>query len=322
MRLLITGGTGFLGKHVVERVKESSFIQTIWAPSSSELNLEGNYMRIYESVRDFRPDVILHMAARCGGILANKNNPASFLHQNIDMTSNLFHVSRLTLVKKIYTLGSVCSYPKFCPAPFNEDDIWNGYPEETNAPYGIAKRVQLMFSQTYRQEFDIGGAHLIPVNLYGPGDHFDLTNSHVIPALIRKFDDAITNDKPEVKCWGTGTATREFLYAGDAADGIVSAIEKKLDTDQPINLGTGREISIKDLAYLLKDLMGYEGQIVFTGEVSDGQPRRMLDVSRARKLLGWYARTDFKNGLTKTIEWWKKNKDDIIASENHVGDVP
>lgn len=310
MRLLITGGTGFLGKHVMEAINKSYLgSQNVWAPNSLELSLdepEG----AWEDIRSFNPDVILHMAAKCGGILANKNSPADFLHANVDMASLIYHAA-IQNECAVYTLGSVCAYPKFCPVPFKEDDIWNGYPEETNAPYGIAKRVQLMLGQAYRHQYGIKGAHLIPVNMYGEYDHFDLTNSHVIPALIRKFDNAIVNKLPQVECWGTGEATREFLYAADCAEAIVAALEQKLDTDLPINLGTGKEISIRDLANLVSDLMGYNGQIVFTGNVSDGQPRRMLDVTRAKAMLGWRASTEFRTGLARTIEWYRANKQNI-----------
>lgn len=310
MRLLVTGGTGFLGKHVSEAMGKSYLAtQHVWMPSSKELDLSDRE-EAWEAISSFNPDVILHMAAKCGGILANRNSPADFLHDNLDMAS-LIYRSAKQLRCAVYTLGSVCAYPKFCPTPFEEDDIWNGYPEETNAPYGIAKRVQLMLGQTYRQQYGIKGAHLIPVNMYGEYDHFDLTNSHVIPALIRKFDTAIVNKLPQVECWGTGEATREFLYAADCAEAIVAAIEQKLDTELPINLGTGKEISIKELAHLVSDLMGYDGEIVFTRNVSDGQPRRMLDVTRAKAILGWRASTTLKNGLTRTIEWYRRNKENI-----------
>lgn len=321
MKILITGGTGFLGKHIAKEMKKDIALHSqVWAPSSKELSVL-NVDSIYEIVQ-YAPDIILHMAAKCGGILANKNSPADFIHQNIDMASNIFcaakALKRTGTDVKVYTLGSVCAYPKFCPAPFKEDDLWNGYPEETNAPYGIAKRVQLMLSRTYRQQYGIGGAHLIPVNMYGEHDHFDLTNSHVIPALIRKFDDAIYSGKSHVDCWGTGEATREFLYAGDCAEAIVGAIQQNLDTDKPINLGTGQEISIRDLAYLISELMEFDGQIVFNGSVSDGQPRRMLDVTRAREILGWNAKTTFKSGLTKTIDWYRANKATIKENEGRV----
>jgi GDP-L-fucose synthase len=309
MKLLVTGGTGFLGKHIVDTLFESSFIQHKWAPNSKELNL--NSPECIWSMSQYRPDVILHMAAVCGGILANKNSPADFLHKNMDMASNVFKYARDFNVKYVYTLGSVCAYPKFCPVPFKEDDLWNGYPEETNAPYGISKRLLLMLGQTYRQQYGIGGAHLIPVNMYGEHDHFDLTNSHVIPALIRKFDDAITQGTDHIQCWGTGNATREFLYAGDCATAIVRAIEHKLDTDLPINLGVGKEISILDLSALIGELMGFEGKILFNSDELNGQPRRMLDVTRAKQMLNWEACTSLQTGLKRTIEWYRQNKKSV-----------
>lgn len=311
MKILVTGGTGFLGKHVVGKLQASK--HQVDAPSSKELDLteESGIFYKLEDPRE-RPDVILHMAALCGGILANKNRPASFLQVNIDMASNLFAAAKQFGCKRIYTLGSVCAYPKFCPTPFKEDDLWNGYPEETNAPYGMAKRVLLMMGNTYRIQHGFSGAHLIPVNLYGEHDHFDLTNSHVIPALIRKFDNAIEQNLPQVECWGTGEATREFLYAGDAATAITKAILSGFDSELPVNLGTGKDISIKDLAYLIRDLTGYNGKIVFTGEVSDGQPKRMLDVSRAKQLLNWQAETKLEDGLIKTINWFRSNKHSLI----------
>lgn len=309
MKLLITGGTGFLGQHVSSRlIKETDeyYIRFI-TPSSSQLDLT-NRLSTINFILDYKPDVILHMAALCGGILANKKRPADFLHKNLDMSSNIFDAALKAKCQYIYTLGSVCSYPKYCPTPFKEDSLWNGYPEETNAPYGIAKRVLLMLSQTYREQYNIGGAHLIPVNLYGEHDHFDLTNSHVIPALINKFTNAKEKKLPYVECWGTGEATREFLYAGDAAQAIVKSVLSNLDYEQPINLGTGVDISIKELANLIKGMTNYKGEIHFTGEVSDGQPKRVLDVSRAKKMLDWAAETNLIEGLQKTINWYRSDR--------------
>jgi GDP-L-fucose synthase len=302
MKILVTGGNGFLGKHLLPKLTASE--HEVFAPNSKVLNLLDR-TSCYNVIGKYEPDVILHMAALCGGILANKNSPAEFLHQNVDMTSNIFLISKVMGIRKIYTLGSVCAYPKYCPAPFKEDDLWNGYPEETNAPYGMAKRLQLLMGQTYRQQYGIGGAHLIPVNLYGEHDHFDPINSHVIPALIRKFIAAERMEHPVVECWGTGEATREFLYAGDAADAISKAVLTGFDSPLPINLGTGKDISIKDLVEWIADIVNFQGEIVFTGEVSDGQPKRMLDVSRAKELLGWTANTMFDTGLRRTIDWYR-----------------
>lgn len=301
MRILVTGGTGFLGKHVSAELNKSN--NDIFTPSSKDLDLT-NRRKTELYINDLKPDAILHMAALCGGILANKNSPADFLHKNVDMGSNIYYAAMQVGCKKIYSLGSVCGYPKYCPTPFQEDNLWNGYPEETNAPYGMSKRLLLMMHQTYRAQYGFKGAHLIPVNLYGEYDHFDLVNSHVIPALINKFTTAVKNNSPYVECWGTGEATREFLYAGDAAAAISKAVLTDFDSDLPINLGTGKEISIKDLAHLIKDLTGYTGDIVFNGTVSDGQPKRMLDVSRAKELLGWTADTSLRSGIAKTISWY------------------
>ena len=311
MRVLVTGGTGFLGNHVVPKLKE---IHEVWAPSSKELNVL-DFPNFEDSVRCYHPDVILHMAAKCAGILGNRINPADFLRDNTQMGLNVYEAARLHKIERVYSLGSVCAYPKFCPAPFKEDNIWNGPAEETNFPYGQSKRTLMMLGQTYRQQYNMKGAHLIPVNMYGEYDTFDLTYSHVIPALIRKFDTAICLDSPRVECWGTGEATREFLYAGDCSEAISKAIDNGLDTNLPINLGIGTDISIKDLAYLIGELTGFKGEIVFTNEVSDGQPKRLLDVTRAKEMLGWTAKTDLRAGINKTIAWFKENKQNIIAAD-------
>jgi GDP-L-fucose synthase len=309
MKILVTGGTGFLGKHVQSAFSKSK--NELWFPSSKDLDLLDPRAS-EEAIAYIRPDAILHMAAVCGGILANKNSPADFLHKNLDMASNIFHAARKVGCKYVYTLGSVCAYPKHCRTPFIEENLWDGYPEETNAPYGISKRLLLMLGKTYQEQYGIGGTHLIPVNMYGEHDHFDLTNSHVIPALIRKFDNAIVNNLPVVECWGTGQATREFLYAGDCAQAIVKAVECGLTTEVPINLGMGQDISIKDLALLLADLTGYLGDIKFTGEVSDGQPKRLLSVIRAQNLLDWKATTTLRDGLVRTIRWYRANKQSLV----------
>lgn len=304
-RILVTGGTGFLGKHVVPKLETNQY--EVWAPSSKELDML-DFAKFEDNVMRYHPDVILHMAAKCAGILGNRINPADFLRDNTQMALNVYEAARIHGIKKVYSLGSVCAYPKFCPTPFKEDDIWNGAAEETNFPYGQAKRTLLMLGQTYRQQYKMGGAHLIPVNMYGEYDSFDLIYSHVIPALIHKFVNAVDKDLPTVECFGSGNATREFLYAGDAAEAIVKAVETGLDTDLPINLGTGQDISIKDTAILIATLTDYKGEITFSGGL-DGQPKRMLDVSRAKKMLNWKAETSFLEGLLRTISWYRQNSD-------------
>ena len=308
MRVVVTGAgpNGFLGNHVKKAFEKHDAIFV----GSKDYDLmcvdDVMFMLI-----DHTPNVIVHMAAACGGILANKNSPADFLAKNTLMNINLFNAvkcireSNPDVGEYVYTLGSVCAYPKYCPIPFKEDDLFNGYPEETNAPYGVAKRHLYMMGKTCREQYGIKGAHLIPVNLYGPHDHFGLTNSHVIPALINKFTFAVKMSLPFVECWGTGEATREFLYAGDCAEAIVKAVDQQLDTPLPINIGTGKDISIKDLAYLVAELTSFNGQIKFTGDVSDGQPRRRLDVSRAKEMLGFEATTELREGLVKTIAWYQ-----------------
>lgn len=310
-KILVTGGTGFLGKHVVPKLKEQ---HEVIAWSSKQLDVL-DFEHFEFIVGNDKPDVILHMAAKCAGILGNRINPADFLRDNTQMALNVYEAARIHNIEKVYSLGSVCAYPKFCPAPFKEDDIWNGAAEETNFPYGQAKRTLMMLGQTYRQQYNMKGAHLIPVNMYGEYDTFDLTYSHVIPALIRKFEEAIRNNNKVVKCWGTGEATREFLYAGDCAEAISKVINDGLDTNLPINLGVGNDISIKDLACLISNLTGFQGEIVFTNEVSDGQPKRILDVSRAKEMLGWSAKTNFEDGLLRTIQWYRDNRQQIIEQD-------
>lgn len=305
-KVLVTGGTGFLGKHVVSKLEQHFGVENICAPSSKELNLLNSQTSFWDIAQEY-PDIILHMAAKCGGILANKNSPADFLRDNTQMGLNVYEVARKLNIQRVYSLGSVCMYGMNCPVPFKEDDIFNQYPESTNAPYGQAKRTLMMLHQTYRQQYGLKGAFLIPVNLYGSGDAFDLTNSHVVPALINKFVNAQKNNTPYVECWGTGTATRELLFVEDAAEAIANCVINKFDSELPINLGTGQDISIKALAETIKELTNYKGEIVFTGDVSDGQPKRRLDVTRAKELLNWEAKTSLEEGLTKTIQWYKNN---------------
>lgn len=306
-KILITGSRGFLGNHVLNQLYNSNL--TIIAPSSKELNLL-NRSQLDQFMYEEKPEIVLHMAAVCGGLLANKNSPAEFLTANTQMGLNVYEsaVKYNHKIERIYSLGSICMFPKYCPIPFKEDDLWNGMPEETNFPYGQAKRTLLLLSQTYRQQFGIKGGHLIPVNMYGPEDSFDSVNSHVIPALIKKFIAAKENNLPEVLLWGTGNASREFLYVKDCATAISKAVSSGFDSPLPVNLGTGQEITIKDLASTIKQLTSYSGEIVFTNEVGDGQPRRCLDVQRAKDLLDWSADTSLKEGLIKTIEWYTQNK--------------
>lgn len=319
MKILVTGGTGFLGQHVKKEFEKHAVTTIYISATYRDGHIACDLVDIEEvrnAVYVTSPDVILHMAALCGGILANRNSPADFLTTNLKMGLNVFDVAKtyqedFNKKIKVYTLGTVCGYPKHCPVPFKEDDLWNGYPEETNAPYGHAKRTLLMLQNTYRQQYGIGGAHLIPVNLYGEHDHFNLTNSHVIPALIRKFIDAAENNKNKVELWGTGSATREFLYAGDAAKAIVDAMINKLDTELPINIGAGRDISIRELAEQIAKLCGYKGEIVYDSTKPDGQPKRMLDVLRAKKLLEFDAKTSLLKGLVKTICWYQENRNNI-----------
>jgi len=307
MKILVTGAGGFLGHHLLKELRAVNPKTFILSPRSAQLDLlDRDSTCDYVGAR--APDVILHMAALCGGILANQNSPADFLHANVDMATNIFYAAKESGCKSVYSLGSVCAYPKFCPVPFKEDNLWDGYPEETNAPYGMAKRLLMMLGQTYRQQYGFTGAHFIPVNMYGEHDHFDLVNSHVIPALLNKFVTGVKNNSAYVECWGTGEATREFLYAGACVHAIVQAVTTGFDCAEPINLGTGQDISIRDLAYLIKDITGFTGEIVFNGTVSDGQPKRMLDVSRAQKYLSWNATTTLREGIKKTYEWYKATR--------------
>lgn len=306
MKLLITGGNSFLGKHVLKRFDEKHISYV--ASRSTELNLL-DFGKLYKYLSENQPTTVLHMAAITGGILGNSNNPAQYLYDNTQMALNIFEVSRFCGIKNIYSLGTVCAYGNLCPIPFKEENIWEGgAPEITNRPYSQAKRTLMMLGETYRQQYGFTGAHLIPINLYGEYDKFDLINSHVIGALINKMVNAQEKGIKIVECFGTGTASREFLYAGDCADAIVKAVMMELDSEVPINLGIGKDILIKDLAYLLKELIGYEGDIVFTGAVSDGQPKRRLDVSRAKALLNWEATTDLRAGLIRTIDFYRATK--------------
>jgi GDP-L-fucose synthase len=302
--IFITGGNGFLGHHIIKELNK--FNIEYLAPKSSEVNLL-NYTQLCDYLAYHKPDTILNMAALCGGIFANKNSPADFLRDNTYMALNVYEAARINNITNIYSLGSVCAYPVNCPVPFKENDIWNGPAEITNFPYGQSKRTLLMLGQTYRAQYAFTGAHLIPVNMYGPHDSFDDEKSHVIPALIKRFVNAVDNNLSIVECFGTGSATREFLFAADCAEVIIKAIINNFDSDLPINLGVGKDITIKDLSLLIANLTGYKGDIVFSGGLN-GQPKRLLDVSRAKQILNWEATTSLQDGLKQTIEWYQTNK--------------
>ncbi len=317
MRLLITGANGFLGRHVQGAIDDYAdtmleSLDEVFTPTSKECDLTNISSTMLFFERE-RPDVVLHLAAICGGIGFNKRNSADVIQLNLAMAVNLFEAVHKYEPQYVYTAGSVCSYPRNCPIPFKEDDLWNGYPEETNAGYGFSKKALLMLQQEYRKQYGTKGAHFVLVNLFGPHDNFNLNDSHVIAALINKFVSAVDNKESVVECWGTGNATREFFYVEDCAEILVKIIFTQLDCELPINLGTGKDISIHDLAYDIAKLTGFQGDIVFTGEESDGQPKRQLDVTRAQKKLGWSASTNLTTGLIKTIDWYQNNRDTIPA---------
>ena len=300
-RVTVTGGAGFLGSFVVARLRDRG-CEDVFVPRSREYNLVEmeSVKRLY---RDARPDIVIHLAARVGGIGANRANPAKFFYDNLLMGVQLMEQARSSNIEKFVAIGTVCSYPKFTPIPFREDNLWDGYPEETNAPYGLAKKMLLVQSQSYRAQYGFNSIFLVPVNLYGPGDNFDLEQSHVIPALIRKCLEAKEGGRQEIVCWGDGTPTREFLYVEDCAEAIVLATER-YDRSDPVNLGTGKEISIKNLTEQIAELTGFHGNIVWDTSKPNGQPRRCLDTRRAKDLFGFVASTGFRAGLQKTIEWY------------------
>jgi len=302
-RVVVTGGSGFLGSFVVERLRAHGAAQII-VPRSSEYNLVDS-ATAGRLIADARPDIILHLAARVGGIGANREHPADFFYQNLMMGTQLMHEAWRAGVEKFVTIGTVCAYPKFTPVPFKEDDLWNGYPEETNAPYGLAKKMLLVQGQAYRQQYGFNAIYLLPVNLYGPGDNFDPRSSHVIPALIRKCIEARDSGASEIIAWGDGSPTREFVYAEDTAEGIILAAERYND-GEPVNLGSSYEISIKELTELIARLTGFQGQITWDTSQPNGQPRRKLDISRARDWFGFTATTRFEDGLRKTIAWYEQ----------------
>ena len=312
-RITITGGEGFLGRHLIRKMKGKGYKHLYIAdiPKYDLVKLE-DIRRMYN---DSKPDIVIHLAAKVGGIGFNQENPAPLFYENLMMGIQLLHEGYLRNIEKFVAIGTICAYPKHTPVPFKEEDLWNGYPEETNAPYGLAKKMMLVQSQAYRKQHAFNSIFLLPVNLYGPGDNFDPKSSHVIPALIKKCVDAMSNNEsritnndrpPEVVVWGTGKATREFFYVEDAAEAIVLAMERYNKSD-PVNIGAGFEISIKELVELIVELTDFKGRIIWDKLKPDGQPRRMLDTTKAHKEFGFKAKTDFKEGLRKTIEWYKKS---------------
>ena len=303
MRTLVTGGGGFLGTHVVERLQAEGIEPIVARRRQYDLTRWDDTERLFA---DAKPELVVHLAAEVGGIGANRDNPGRYWYSNLMMGAHVIEQSRLHGVDKLLVLGTVCAYPKFAPVPFNEDDLWNGYPEETNAPYGVAKKTLLVGAQGYREQYGLNAIFLLPVNLYGPRDNFHPTNAHVIPDLIRKMSDAQARGEREVVLWGDGSPTREFLYVDDAAEGIVLAA-LRYDQPEPVNLGTGEEISIKDLAELIGEATGYEGEIVWDTTKPNGQPRRKLDTTRAKELFGFEARTPFREGIARTVAWYREH---------------
>jgi GDP-L-fucose synthase len=305
-RVVVTGGAGFLGSFLVERLRAKD-CRAIVVPRSKDYDLVemDAVRRLYA---DAKPDVVIHLAARVGGIGANQANPGRFFYDNLMMGTQLIEVGRQLGIKKFVAIGTICAYPKYAPIPFKEDDLWAGFPEETNAPYGLAKKMMLVQSQAYRQQYGFNSIVLFPVNLYGPRDNFDLETSHVIPALIRKCAEAQQNGKPEIVLWGDGTPTREFLYVEDAAEGILLAAEQYNDS-RPLNLGTGEELSIKALAGIIAAEVGFHGRILWDPTKPNGQPRRCLDISRIKQTIGFQPTHSLRDGLKKTIQWYRANLD-------------
>lgn len=302
--ILVTGAAGFLGSHLVQKLKEKGS-KNIFIPTHDKFDLreKQDIIRVYEEAH---PDIVIHLAARVGGIGANMKYPGEFFYDNLIMGIQVMEYARRYSVEKFVGLGTICAYPKFTKVPFKEEDLWNGYPEETNAPYGLAKKMLLVQAQAYRKQYGFNAIYLLPVNLYGPGDNFHPEYSHVIPGIIRKCFEAIENKQDEIVLWGTGKPTREFLYVEDCAEAICLAAER-YNKSEPVNIGSGREMSIKDLAKLIVELTGFKGRIIWDKIKPDGQPRRCLDISKAEKELGFKAKTDFKEGLKKTIDWYKEN---------------
>ena len=312
-KCLVTGGAGFLGKYVVKKLKERG-CQEIFIPLHKDYDLV-DIVDVKQLYLDAKPDIVIHLAAKMGGIGANRQHPGSFFYNNLMMGTHLMEQGRLFGVEKFVAIGTICSYPKFTPTPFKEDDIWSGYPEETNAAYGLAKKMLIVQSQAYHQQYGFNSINPLLVNLYGPGDNFHPEYSHVIPALLRKVFDAIDCNQQQIVVWGSGKATREFLFVEDAAEGIILSTEK-YNKIEPVNLGAGSEISIIDLVYLICDLTGFKGEIVWDSTKPDGQPRRLLDVTRAKVEFGFEAKTPFKEGLLETIEWYRINRAAVKQANN------
>jgi GDP-L-fucose synthase len=310
-RIVVTGGSGFLGWHVLQALNRRGY-RYVAAPSHADYDLTSENA-VASLLRETRPEVIIHLAAVVGGIGANRERPGEFLYQNLIMGSQLIEHARRANVRKLVIVGTICAYPKLTPVPFREEMLWDGYPEETNAPYGLAKKILLVQAHAYRQQYGFNAIYLLPTNLYGPGDNFNPASSHVTPALIRKCLEARDRADAEVEVWGTGRATREFLYVADCAAGIVAALEQ-YDEPDPVNLGSGVEISIKDLVDLVAEATGFRGRIRFNPSQPDGQPRRRLDTSRALASFGWRASTDFRAGLRATVDWYSTLRAQQLAT--------
>jgi len=308
-KIIVTGGNGFLGKVISEKLK--AFTSGIFVPRSADYDLTKEKF-VQKLFKDFPADIVIHLASKVGGIGANRAHPGLFFYANMMMGVMLMEYARINKIEKFIAIGTICAYPKFTPVPFREEDLWTGYPEETNAPYGLAKKMLLVQSQSYRQEYDFNSIYLLPVNLYGPGDNFDPSSSHVIPALIKKFCEAKKNNDKQVVVWGDGSASREFLYVDDAAEAVILA-SNIYNGAEPVNIGVGREISIKKLVETIKELTGFSGKIVWDKTKPNGQPRRCLDVKKAKEYFGFEAKTDFEEGLKKTIEWFENNYKNIDA---------
>jgi len=317
-RITVTGGAGFLGSFVVEKLRKRG-CRDIFVPRSSEYDLVDMeaVKRLYH---DAKPDIVIHLAARVGGIGANRANAGKFFYDNAMMGIQLIEQGRLFGLEKFVALGTVCAYPKFAPVPFKEENLWDGYPEETNAPYGLAKKMLLVQSQAYRNQYGFNSIYILPVNLYGPRDNFDLETSHVIPALIRKCLEAKERGEPEIVCWGDGSPTREFLYVEDCAEAILLATEDYNESD-PVNIGTGQEISIKDLIHLIAELTGYHGRIVWDTTKPNGQPRRCLSTDRAKERFSFIAKTDFREGLRQTIAWYLSTRAPDLTTADRVSTI-